>query len=284
MASAVTEKLSARPKCGIIMPIAAMDGCSERHWSDVREILGEAIEAAGLEPNLVSDANEVGFINKRIVQNIYENPIVICDVSAKNPNVMFELGMRLAFDKPTLIVKDDLTTYSFDISGIEHVGYPRDLRFQKIREFKEKVETKLRATLAAASEDPSYTTFLKHFGEFTVAKLDQKEVSGEQYILEELKSIREAVARLQRPSTKASSQHTKTEPTNYLLTFRKKSRGDVDKSIDTLRSLPDVVSVELLGSSADSVAFLVYLRPNPPKFMLELIKEVSGADEIELIG
>jgi hypothetical protein len=37
--------------------------------------------------------------------------------------------------------------------------------------------------------DPSYTTFLKHFGEFTVAKLDKREVTGQEYILAELKAI-----------------------------------------------------------------------------------------------
>jgi hypothetical protein len=62
---------------------------------------------------------------------------VIGDVSCKNPNVMFELGMRLAFDKPTIIIKDDQTSYSFDISPIQNLEYPRDLRFNKIIDFKE---------------------------------------------------------------------------------------------------------------------------------------------------
>ena len=73
---------------------------------------------------------------KEIIQNLYENPGLVCDVSGKNPNVMFELGLRLAFDKPTIIVKDNKTSYSFDTSAIEHLEYPRDLRFSKIVEFK----------------------------------------------------------------------------------------------------------------------------------------------------
>jgi len=97
------------PVCGIVMPISSIDGCNEAHWSDVHEILTEAIEDAGFEANLVSNADDVGIIQKRIIQNLYENPIVVCDVSGKNPNVMFELGLRLAFDKPTIIVKDDRT-------------------------------------------------------------------------------------------------------------------------------------------------------------------------------
>jgi hypothetical protein len=124
-----SEKLAV---CGIIMPISSIDGCNETHWQDVREIVDEAIQSAGFEPNLVSNAGDVGIIQKRIIQNLYENPIVICDVSGKNQNIMFELGLRLAFDKPTIIIKDDKTTYSFDTSPIEHLEYPAISALQKL--------------------------------------------------------------------------------------------------------------------------------------------------------
>lgn len=176
--------------CGIVMPIAATDGCTESHWKDVLDILLEAIELAGFNGNLVSNANDVGIIHKRIIQNLYDNPIVVCDVSGKNPNVMFELGMRLAFDKPTIIVKDDKTPYSFDTTPIEHIGYPRDLRFGQIKEFKNKLSEKIRATYEKSQNDDNYTTFLKHFGEFKVAKIEQKEVSRDDYILDEIINLR----------------------------------------------------------------------------------------------
>ena len=179
------------PTCGIIMPISPVDGCSEEHWREVRDIISDAIETAGLTPHLVSDADDVGIIQKRIIQNLYENPIVVCDVSGKNPNVMFELGLRLAFDKPTIIVKDDKTAYSFDTSPIEHLEYPRDLRFTRIVEFKEELVEKIKGTLDKAAKDKNYTTFLKHFGTFKVAKLDTEEVSGDALILEELRALRE---------------------------------------------------------------------------------------------
>lgn len=187
-----------RKVCGIVMPISAIDGCSEAHWADVRSILDEAIESAGFEANIVSDADDAGIIHKRIIQNLYDNPVVVCDVSAKNPNVMFELGMRLAFDKPTIIVKDDKTSYTFDTSAIEHLEYPRDLRFSRIVEFKDKLASKIKATYERAEKDPGYTTFLKHFGEFKVAKLDQKEVSGLEYVISELGAIRREIKRADR--------------------------------------------------------------------------------------
>jgi len=124
-------------KCGIVMPISALDGCSAEHWADVLRILREVVTDAGYEPNLVSDADDVGIIQKRIIQNLYTNEMVVCDVSGKNPNVKFELGLRLAFDKPTIIIKDEVTSYSFDTGVIEHLTYPRDLRYGKILAFRQ---------------------------------------------------------------------------------------------------------------------------------------------------
>lgn len=177
--------------CGIIMPISTIDGCTADHWEDVREIIESCVEDAGFAPNLVSDANEVGVIHSRIIQNLYSNEIVVCDVSGKNPNVMFELGIRLAFDKATVIVKDDKTDYSFDTSPIEHVPYPRDLRFSKVTAFKEKLVSKIQATHKKAKEDPEYSMFVKHFGELKPAKLQANEVPLEKFVQTFAKEMRE---------------------------------------------------------------------------------------------
>src|SRR5437764_91664 len=72
--------------CGVVMPISPIDGYSQGHWQDVLSILEEAIKAAGFEPRIVSSADDVGIIQARIVQNLYYDPIVVCDVSGKNPN------------------------------------------------------------------------------------------------------------------------------------------------------------------------------------------------------
>jgi hypothetical protein len=189
---------SAKSVCGMVMPISAIEDCTESHWLEVRSIFVEAIESAGMVPRLVSDSDDVGIIHKRIVQNLYDNPIVVCDISARNPNVMFELGLRLAFDKPTVIVKDHRTPYSFDTSVVEHLEYPRDLRFSRIVDFKERLTQKLLATDQKAKTDPSYSTFLKNFGEFKVAQIEQREVSGQELILEELQSLRKSIRQLSR--------------------------------------------------------------------------------------
>ena len=178
----------AEPICGIIMPISPIDGCGAEHWQEVKNIFEEAIKEAGYKPNLVSDSNDSGVIQKRIVQNIYDNEIVICDVSCKNPNVMFELGMRLAFDKPTIVIIDDKTNYSFDTAPIEHLNYPRDLNYYKIKDFQKKIVEKIKGTIESA-KTKGYTTFLKHFGEFKVAEIEHKEGTFNDVIISKLDEI-----------------------------------------------------------------------------------------------
>ncbi len=177
------------------MPISSLDGCDEQHWSEVKCILFDAITESGLDPSLVSDADDVGVIQARIVKNLYENPIVVCDVSGRNANVMFELGLRLAFDRPTVIVIDDKTPFSFDTSPIEHLRYPRDLRYAKIEKFKRDLSDKLSSVLKKAKE-PDYSTFLKHFGSFTASKIDQKELAPTEivnFITQKLTGIEDAL-------------------------------------------------------------------------------------------
>jgi len=239
--------------CGIVMPISAIDGCLESHWSDVLDILTEAIADSGFDANMVSHADDVGFIHKRIVQNLYDNPIVVCDVSGKNPNVMFELGLRLAFDKPTIIVKDDRTKFSFDTAAIEHLEYPRDLRFAQIVEFKQKLSAKIQATYKKATSDSSYTTFLKHFGEFTVAKLDKKEVSGQEYILEELKNLRYLLRKLEHPRHSDYDRYRPPDSigSDFNACMRDLTKREVDNVMLFVSAHPDVVNVQIEERGAD---------------------------------
>lgn len=182
--------------CGIVRPISTIDSCSSDHWKEVHNIIIEALKDTDFNVNLVSQSEDSGIIQKKIIQNLYDNEIVICDVSCKNPNVMFELGMRLAFDKPTIIIKDDKTDYTFDINVIEHLEYPRDLRYSKINTFKKDLSNKVENTYRASVKDINYTTFLKNFGEFKVAKIEAKEVGKEEYIFESIKDLQNTMQRL----------------------------------------------------------------------------------------
>ncbi len=203
-------------KCGVIMPISAIDGCSPEHWLEVKDIIFESVESVSdynFSISLVSDAEGTSVIQKRIVQNVYSSDIVICDVSCKNPNVMFELGMRLAFDMPVVIIKDDKTNYSFDTGVIEHLEYPRNLRYKSIVEFKKDLAKKVSATYnnSYSKDGEDKFSYLKAFGEFKVAKLDQTEVPASQMIAEDLNNLKYKVDIIFNKLNKQSNQSIKSQ-------------------------------------------------------------------------
>lgn len=192
MKTNVNEVTSKSMKCGIIMPIAQHNDYPQDHWKDVLNILIEAINETEFEPSLVSDDPAIGLIHDRIVTNLYTNEVVICDVSSKNPNVMFELGLRLAFDKPTIIIKDELTGFSFDTGIIEHIPYPSSLRFSQIVHFKSELVKRIKATFETSKADTNYSPFLKSFGKRIIpAKIDGQEISESKYIIESLNGLQQ---------------------------------------------------------------------------------------------
>lgn len=180
-------------RCGIIMPIAGgADPYTKLHWESVKNILEEAITDAGFTPSPVWKSPETNFILKSIVQNIYDFPICVCDLSALNPNVMFELGLRLAFGKPTVLVKDESTKFCFDISILEHIEYKIDLQYKGIVQFKNELSKKIKATCGKYTNGSS-TFFLDHFTRIEPKSLKTESVDSNVFTESMLKNILEIV-------------------------------------------------------------------------------------------
>ncbi len=105
---------------------------------------------------------------------------------------MFELGLRLAFDKPVIIIKDHDTGYSFDTSMIEHLNYSKELPFHETEKFINKLTDKINATLEKSKEQ-NYSPFLKHFTKIKAVGLLEKEGSPEQVISAQIKNMQRSI-------------------------------------------------------------------------------------------
>lgn len=275
---------------GLVMPIAPIDGCNAEHWIDVKRIIHESLTALPeykCDPKIVSEGNSVGLIHKRIVEGLYTSDIIVCDVSCKNPNVMFELGMRLAFDKPTVIIKDDQTDYSFDTGVIEHLQYPRDLRYKDIVEFKEQLAAKVKATYEDSLKDPSHSPFLKSFGTFKVASIKESEVSSEQFIVETLKDIQSELTTVKgaisstvgSPISKVRTFVAKTsrleEATTDLLLLHLsglRARNELSEPVD-ISELVELISKQLRGAGFKAPQLEIYI----------IIEKILNLNNIEYI-
>lgn len=177
--------------CGIVMPIAPMsDDYSAAHWARVRKILEKAITEAKFHPKVVWDNPDVAVIQSKILKNIYENEVIICDLSNLNSNVMLEAGLRLSTKKPTILVTDGEKKPPFDIASIEYISYPKNLEYNQIDLFIKNLSERI-STVANSYRLGTYKSFVDSY-QFEIARPSTIEIPAEQYLaqqIDELKSL-----------------------------------------------------------------------------------------------
>lgn len=190
--------------CFVIMPIADTHGYEAGHFGRVYEhLLKPAIIQAGYKPIRADDTNKTDYIVVGIIQHIIDSEMVLCDFSARNSNVMYELGIRHAFNKPVTLIKDRLTEKIFDIQGLRYTEYDHALRIDSVKKDLEKIAAAITETASGRPEDVN--SVIKLAGLRPADLPVRGEVSGEtQLIMAAINSIEQRVAAIARPSvTKA---------------------------------------------------------------------------------
>lgn len=134
-------------KCFVMMPISDQGDYPEGHFQKVYEqIFRPAIESAGYQPYRVDENAISDQIIDKIFCAIQECPMALCDLSNRNPNVLYELGLRQAYDKPVVLVQDEKTDKIFDVSGISTVFYKSDRIFEHVIEARERITKAIKET------------------------------------------------------------------------------------------------------------------------------------------
>lgn len=108
--------------CFIIMPFRERDPIHSEGFFD--EVLRSLIAPAGRKAGFtVTTANRQGteVIQSTIVNDLLNADLVVADLTEHNPNVLFELGMRMANDKPVALIRAKGTGEIFDVDNMLRV-------------------------------------------------------------------------------------------------------------------------------------------------------------------
>jgi hypothetical protein len=88
------------------------------------EVLNSLIVPAGKEAGFnVATANKSGsdIIQATIVNDLLDADMILADLTEHNPNVLFELGLRMAEDKPVALMRAKGTAPIFDVDNMLRV-------------------------------------------------------------------------------------------------------------------------------------------------------------------
>jgi hypothetical protein len=149
----IKDKENIMPICFVIMPILDPDDYEKGHFKKVYEdIFKVAINNAGYKPVRADDVLQTNFIHLDILQKLIQSPMAICDLSSRNPNVLFELGLRQAFDMPTVLVQEFGTQKIFDIAPMRITDYKKELSYREVISDQKAIEAVIRATKEATDK------------------------------------------------------------------------------------------------------------------------------------
>lgn len=148
--------------CFVIMPISDCDGYDSGHFTRVYEdIVKPAVEKADFVPRRADEVKETNFIHLDILKKLIDAPIAICDLSTRNPNVLFELGIRQAFDKPVVLIQEKGTPKIFDIAPLRYLEYSKEMKYHDVLKSQKELTDSILATKAAEGDSGNINSIVK---------------------------------------------------------------------------------------------------------------------------
>jgi hypothetical protein len=189
--------------CFVIMPIADMEGYEPGHFTRVYEhLIKPACFKAGYAAHRADLVAASNYIIIDILRKIVESDLVICDLSGRNPNVLYELGVRQAFNLPTVLIKDQITPRIFDIQGLRCADYRHSLRIDEVQKEQENIRT---AIIETTEKPNDFNSMIQLLGVSPAALPARVELSNDtSVILQSLKNISSRLAEIEAVPARAT--------------------------------------------------------------------------------
>lgn len=171
------EVTTSTKTCFVMMPISDVDDYPAGHFGEVfKQLIEPAVVAAGYQCTLATSTSAAHMIQLEVITKVATADLCICDLSNNNPNVLFEYGIRQAFDKPTVLIKDDKTRRIFDLSGFRDIEYDHTLRIANTLAARDQITKAIADTVNGVGDDEQVFSLVKLM-KLTKAALPTGEVS-----------------------------------------------------------------------------------------------------------
>ncbi len=132
-----------KKKCFIIMPISKTKSCNEDGWTGIFEhMIKPAVTGSRLGFECERAQPRTGAFIRDILEGLNRADVVIADLTDRNPNVCYELGIRHTLTNRTIIITQNMDDIPSDLRSYWVVTYEKDL--SGAEKFKKKVREILR--------------------------------------------------------------------------------------------------------------------------------------------
>lgn len=104
--------------CFVIAPIGEAESDTRKRSDQIlKHVISPALKDCGYKPTRADQISEPGMITSQVIQRIVDDPLVIADLTERNPNVFYELAIRHAIRKPLVQLIKKGEQIPFDVAG-----------------------------------------------------------------------------------------------------------------------------------------------------------------------
>ncbi len=278
--------IMSKDKCFIIMPVSTPGDMVKAYRDDpdhfkhvLEDLFCPAVDKAGFEPVLpIAEGNDL--IHARIIQQINDSAMALCDMSRLNPNVFFELGIRTAMNKSVAMVVDDITPkVPFDTAILNHHVYASSMEAYVVKREIPKLVTHIEKS---AKHSNGTNSMWKYFGLHASATLVAAGSTPKDVQIARLASEVEAMRKQMSMSSPTSSKPVEPKaPPMRALVFVERPDGSMVDLNELWQELLQAVG----RSSTFTRSYLNDLCPVSLKSgVLTIGYDAEFADQVELVN
>lgn len=104
--------------CFVISPIGDADSETRKRSDQVlKHVVRPAVTTCGYKAVRADEIDKPGMITSQVIQHVVNDPLVVADLTERNPNVFYELAIRHALRKPLVQIIRKGESIPFDVAG-----------------------------------------------------------------------------------------------------------------------------------------------------------------------
>ncbi|MBK8057863.1 MAG: hypothetical protein IPK33_08290 [Gemmatimonadetes bacterium] len=108
--------------CFVIAPIGDPESEVRKRSDQVlKHVIRPAVSERQFRAIRADEISEPGIITSQVIQHIVDDPLVVADLTGRNPNVFYELAVRHALRKPLVQIISRGEAIPFDVAGMRTI-------------------------------------------------------------------------------------------------------------------------------------------------------------------
>lgn len=137
--------------CFVLMPFTDEYDLQEIYTKHVKRV---AEEGLGLRCERADDIHDVSGIMQSVWESINRARFIIADLTNRNSNVFYELGIAHTLGKPVIMISQSMNYVPFDLRHLRCIVY--DFKPGRIEKFEETLEKTIRTVMANSFPGPRF--------------------------------------------------------------------------------------------------------------------------------